>query len=108
MNSFIKTIIRTCLAVFLMGSSTGIFAQQTNNRNLFSAGHAGAFVDGLFDSYYSYKQLEKHGDFGLGAPDRLDGELMIFRGKFYQTEVSGLTRQMPDTGKTPYAITCFF
>jgi len=103
-----KTIIRTCLAVFLIGSSTSTFAQQTVNRNLFSAGHAGAFVDGLFDSYYPYKQLEKHGDFGLGAPDKLDGELMILKGKFYQTEVTGLTRQMPDTGKTPYAITCFF
>jgi acetolactate decarboxylase len=102
-----KPLYRNCLLAFLICCSTGIFAQN-NNRNLFSAGHAGAFVDGLYDAYYPYKQLETKGDFGLGAPAKLDGELMVFNGKFYQAQSTGITRQIADTGKTPYAVVCFF
>ena len=79
-----------------------------NNRDLFSAGLASAFIGGLYDSYYPYKQLKQHGNFGLGAPARLDGELLVFNGHLYQTQATGKTTEIPDTGKTPYAVVCFF
>jgi len=87
------------------------FAQQkaiNTNGNLFSAGYAAGFIGGLYDAYYPYKKLEQHGDFGLGAPAKLDGELIMLDGKLYQTQFTGKTTLMSDTGKTPYAVVCFF
>ncbi len=85
--------------------------QQTNPKSsntLFTAGHASAFIGGLYDAYYPYSKLKLQGDFGLGAPDKLDGELLIVRGKLYQTQASGKTFEIPDTGRTPFSVVNFF
>jgi acetolactate decarboxylase len=79
-----------------------------NDHNLFSAGVASSFIAGLYDAWYPYKQLKQHGDFGLGAPDQVDGELLLFKGKLYKTQYTGKTTELADTGKTPYALSCFF
>jgi acetolactate decarboxylase len=79
-----------------------------NDNNLFSAGFASGFIGGLYDNWYPYKELEKHGNFGLGAPGHLDGELLLLNGKIYQTQSTGKTTLVPDTGKLPYAVVCFF
>jgi len=81
---------------------------NSNDHNLFSAGVASAFIAGLYDAWYPYKQLKQHGDFGLGAPDQVDGQLLLFKGNLYKTQYTGKTTQLADTGKTPYALACFF
>jgi alpha-acetolactate decarboxylase len=75
---------------------------------LFHAGVASAFIGGLYDGFYSYASLKQHGDFGLGAPDHLDGEITILNGKVYQTQHTGKTFEVADTGKTSFAFVNFF
>jgi acetolactate decarboxylase len=82
--------------------------QVKTNNTLFTAGHASAFIGGLYDAYYPYNKLKLHGDFGLGAPDKLDGELLMLHGKIYQTQSSGKTFEIPDTGSTPFSVVNFF
>jgi acetolactate decarboxylase len=105
-----RPFLRICSLVFFSFSCLPFFVQAQNNpgNNLYSAGHAGAFVGGLYDAFYPYKQLEQHGDFGLGAPANLDGELVMLNGKYYQTRSNGVTTLLADTGQTPYATACFF
>ncbi len=79
-----------------------------NSDNLYSAGYAAAFIGGLYDAWYPYKNLKQHGDFGLGAPAMLDGELIMLNGKIYKTQFTGKTTLIEDTGKTPYAVVCYF
>ncbi|WP_143014120.1 acetolactate decarboxylase [Mucilaginibacter pineti] len=103
------SLLIICIFMALQG-----MAQQktkplnTHGGNLFSAGFAAGFIGGLYDAFYPYKQLLKQGDFGLGAPGKLDGELLLLNGKLYQTQATGKTTQLIDTGKTPYAVVCFF
>jgi acetolactate decarboxylase len=108
----IQPYLRICLFILFLYMACPASAQAQDslarNNNLYSAGHAGAFVGSLYDAFYPYKQLEQHGDFGLGAPANLDGELMMLNGKYYQTRYTGITTQLADTGKTPYATVCFF
>jgi len=86
-----------------------VFAKaQTHSKKLFTAGHAGAFIGGLYDGYYPYSSLKQHGDFGLGAPDKLDGELVILNGKIYQTQANGKTFEVKDKALTPFAVVSFF
>ena len=82
--------------------------QVKSNNTLFTVGHAGAFIGGLYDAFYPYTELKKHGNFGLGAPDKLDGELLILNNKIYQTQASGKTFEIKDTGLTPFAIVNHF
>ncbi len=92
-------------------NNTAIAQQQKqpgDNDNLFSAGFASGFIGGLYDNWYPYRELEKHGDFGIGAPGSLDGELLLLNGKIYQTRSTGETTLVSDTGKLPYAVVCFF
>jgi acetolactate decarboxylase len=108
----IKSIAKICLSIALISALyTGANAQfvaRPYSNNLFSVGYASAFVGGLFDGFYPYSQLKTHGDFGLGAPDKVDGELLMLDGKLYQSRANGQTIAINDTAKTPYAVVCFF
>lgn len=77
------------------------------DRTLYTAGHAGAFIGGLYDAFYPYGKLLRHGDFGLGAPDKLDGELLILNGHIYQTQSTGKTSEVK-SGATPFAVVNYF
>ena len=85
-----------------------LVAQPSAPRNLFSAGYASAFIGGLYDSWYPYSSLVQKGNFGLGAPGKLDGELVMLKGRLYQSRANGVTTEISPTGKTPYAVVCFF
>jgi acetolactate decarboxylase len=99
------------ISLLLCNLSVTAIAQQKPakaDHNLFSAGFAAGFIGGLYDAWYPYKNLKLYGDFGLGAPAQLDGELIMLHGKIYQTRSTGKTSLVADTGKTPYAVVCFF
>jgi len=103
-----KSMKYTALLVWF--SSCLFFCLPTfaQSNNLYSAGYASAFIGGLYDGYFPYRQLKIHGDFGLGAIDKMDGELTVLNGKMYQTQFTGKTQVVNDEDKTPYAIVCFF
>jgi acetolactate decarboxylase len=109
MRSTNKHFYTAILLVFSLNFS--LIAQQKNEtaaNNLYSAGYASAFIGGLYDAWYPYKDLHQHGDFGLGAPAMLDGELIVLHGKLYKTQYTGKTSPVSDAEKTPYAVVCFF
>jgi len=60
---------------------------------LYQFGIADAFVGGLYRGTLPVTQLKANGDFGLGAPDMLDGELTLYKGKLYQTKANGETAE---------------
>lgn len=80
--------------------------QQYNK--LYQYGVADAFVGGLYKGTKSLKELKQKGDFGLGAPDLLDGELTMLDGKIYQTKSTGETVEPDDNFKTSLLFTTFF
>jgi acetolactate decarboxylase len=109
MKNLHKYLVGGLVAVCIFQSN--VQAQQqvaVNSNGLFSAGYAAAFIGGLYDAFYPYRQLKRHGDFGLGAPARLDGELTMLNGKLYQSRATGETLPISDTAETPYAVVCFF
>ncbi|WP_143310554.1 acetolactate decarboxylase [Chitinophaga vietnamensis] len=84
-------------------------AQQKNKGGtFFQTGVASGFIGGLYDGWYPNRELKKHGDFGLGAPDKLDGEMLMLKGKIYQTRADGHTSVMTDDASTSLALVTFF
>ena len=45
-----------------------------------------------FDGLMACRELLKHGDFGIGTYDRMDGEMILVDGAFYQGRAGGAMR----------------
>lgn len=77
------------------------------SKLLFHAGLISAFVGGLYDGFFPLPELLTHGDFGIAAPDSLNGELTLLDGRIYQFMADGRT-SVRTFGKTSYAAVCHF
>ena len=67
-----------------------------------------ALMAGVYEGDKTYGQIRKHGDFGLGTFNDLDGEMVAFDGTFYQLRSDGSARPVTDDQKTPFAVVTFF
>ena len=95
------------LCIYSIGSNAQTPKMQKNNT-LYTAGHASAFIGGLYDAFLPYSAIKQHGNFGLGAPDKLDGEILILDGKIYQTQHTGNTFEVKSSQLTPFTVVNFF
>ena len=62
-----------------------------------------ALLLGRYDGVTPARGLLRHGDFGLGTFDHLDGELIILDGRVYQARGDGVVREVKDDLTTPFA-----
>jgi acetolactate decarboxylase len=67
-----------------------------------------ALMAGIYEGQVTYGEIRKHGDFGLGTFNDLDGEMVGFDGKFYQLRSDGSARPVTGDQKTPFAVVTFF
>jgi acetolactate decarboxylase len=67
-----------------------------------------ALMAGLYEGEMTYGEIRKHGDFGLGTFNDLDGEMVGFDGTFYQLRSDGSARPVSPEQKTPFAVVTFF
>ena len=76
---------------------------NSKETNLFHYGFIDSFLGGMYEGGYTYRNLLNQGNFGLGAPDKLDGEITILNGIAYQTKASGITVVPNNSEKASYA-----
>lgn len=66
-----------------------------------------ALLDGLLVGHYegieTLAEIKKQGDHGIGTFDRLDGEMILYKGKVYQVKADGSVIVPQDTLRTPFA-----
>ena len=68
-----------------------------------------ALVEGIYQERIPLTQIRRHGDFGLGTFDSLDGEMVLLDGRFYQVTGDGVVREVrEDEAATPFACVTFF
>lgn len=67
-----------------------------------------ALMAGVYDGVTTLGELRKNGDFGTGTYDRLDGEMILLDGVFYQVTVDGAVAKPGPGTKTPFAAVTFF
>ncbi|MCF4967826.1 acetolactate decarboxylase [Nostoc sp. CMAA1605] len=94
----------TTVGVVLPGNSQ----QITPANTLFQTSTISALAAGVYDGDTNFQELKKHGDFGLGTVNALDGEMIGLDGKFYQIKSNGVTSLIPDQMKSPFAVVTFF
>jgi acetolactate decarboxylase len=67
-----------------------------------------ALMDGVYDGNMTFQELGRHGDFGIGTFNGLDGEMIGLDGKFYQIKADGRVSPVAGTMKTPLAEVTLF
>ena len=67
-----------------------------------------ALMQGIYDGPATFAEVARHGDFGIGTVNHLDGEMIGLGGKFFQITSDGTVHQLPLTAKTSFATVCFF
>lgn len=67
-----------------------------------------ALLAGCYSGTMSIHDLGKHGDFGFGTVDALDGEMVALDHAFYQIKPDGKVRRLKDQDTIPYATVTFF
>jgi len=86
--------------------STFSFAQD--NDAIYQVSTINALLGGVYAGSESFSDLKKHGDFGIGTFDELDGEMLAFDGEFYRVRSDGKPYKVNDDASTPFASVVFF
>jgi acetolactate decarboxylase len=66
-----------------------------------------ALLSGDYDGSERISELTKHGDFGIGTFDRLEGEMIVLDGVVYQAKADGRI-YTPENITTPFAAVSYF
>lgn len=104
MSRFIKLI--NALVVFTLYFAC---AHQSGDRDMiYQASAISALLEGCFDGQVDFREIKKHGNFGIGALDGVDGELIGLDGLFLQIKGDGSIHPVSDSMTTPYAVVTFF
>ena len=67
-----------------------------------------ALMQGVFDGVQPVSELKKHGDFGIGTFNALDGEMIVLDGIVYQAKADGRIYPAADQLTVPFATVTYF
>lgn len=101
------------LAVVLVFCATSVYsgitkAPHADRETLYQVSTIDALMQGAFDGTETVAELRKHGDFGIGTFDALDGEMIVLDGKVYHAGADGAISIAPDNETTPFATVTYF
>ena len=84
-------------------------AKATADRDvLYQVSTIDALMQGVFDGVQPIGEIRKHGDFGIGTFDGLDGEMIELDGVVYQAKADGHLYVASDNQTTPFATVTYF
>ena len=100
------------IVVFLLFAATcsSGFAQRKGRQpdNLFQISTLNKLLLGEFEGKASFREVMRHGDFGLGTFAALDGEMVAVDGEFYQIRDDGIATLVSKEQLTPFVTVSFF
>ena len=104
----LKIIRYLLVGISLVVGICGCSRLQENEDVLFQVSTMNAIFRADYDGEITYGELRRHGDFGIGTFDGLDGELFALEGEFYRIKADGIAYPVDDSMKTPFAVVTFF
>lgn len=83
-------------------------ALEIEHHSLFQVSTSSALVEGVYQGCVNVGDLLRHGNFGLGTFDSLDGEMIVIEGECFQARSDGSVVQAPADELTPFAVVTDF
>ncbi len=62
-----------------------------------------SLVEGLYDGNVAYRDVMRHGDFGVGTFNALDGEMVALDGRYFHLRSDGTVNRVSGDELTPFA-----
>lgn len=83
-------------------------AVPEDHETLYQVSTIDALMQGVYDGVQPVGETKKHGDFGIGTFDALEGEMIVIDGIVYQAKADGGIYPVPDNTTTPFATVTYF
>lgn len=77
--------------------------QDAGSAELYQTSTMSALLAGVYDGDVTVGELLRHGDFGLGTFDHLDGEMIVLDGVCHHLRADGSAVRAAPTERTPFA-----
>jgi acetolactate decarboxylase len=74
-----------------------------HQREVYQFSTISALLEGVYDGDATIADILRHGDFGLGTFNHLDGEMVILDGICYRLRADGTASLAASTDRTPFA-----
>jgi acetolactate decarboxylase len=81
---------------------------NTNHDRIYLCAPVNAIVEGIYEEHIPFSEIKKHGDFGLGTFDMLDGEMVMLDGRIFQMRADGTVEEVGDDALTPFSCVTFY
>ena len=112
MQKSTKSLLALALIVLVVFSADTVLLFQSkpavDKDTLFQVAAFNTFSMGNYTGVMTYSELGKHGDFGIGTFDGLNGEMIALNGVFYQIPSDGVPREVNASMTAPYATVTYF
>ncbi len=96
-------------AVYSAFSKLPVSARSADGREvLYQVSTIDALMQGVLDGVQPVGEIRKHGDFGIGTFEALDGEMIVLDGAVYQAKADGHVSVAADTQTAPFATVTYF
>ena len=96
-----KIIFVTCILV-------SFIAWKQSEQPVYQLSTIGTLLAGNYDGSRTVGSLRQYGDFGIGTFDKLDGEMILYKGDIFKAKSDGTVRIAKENETTPYASVCLF
>jgi len=87
---------------------SGCLSLPKDKDVLFQTSMINVLSEGVYDRDVTFKDLKRHGDFGIGTFNGLDGEMVAVASEFYQIKADDKAYPVEDSMKSPFAVVTFF
>jgi acetolactate decarboxylase len=95
-------ILTSCLLLVLL-HPVSASPKRPRPSTVFQTSTIDALLSGVFDGEMTAGELARHGGFGLGTFDALDGELVADGGRYYQVRADGKVYPVPKSRLISFA-----
>lgn len=83
-------------------------ARKTADGVLFQVSTLDALSSGIYGSSITVGEVKRHGDFGVGTYEGLDGEMIVLDGHFYHMRSNGVLSEAADSEGVPFVAVTHF
>jgi acetolactate decarboxylase len=114
----LKFFLGIGLAIVLVFCSAAVYSSLTrlptassvpqDRETLYQVSTIDALMQGVYDGVQTIGKIKKHGDFGIGTFDALEGEMIVLDGGVYQAKSDGMIYLVPDNTTSPFATVTYF
>ncbi|MDO8461359.1 MAG: acetolactate decarboxylase [Deltaproteobacteria bacterium] len=108
MKKLLSGLILTLSVIGLVSNGYTASDKEVDQELIYQTSRLDALSAGRYDGKVTLREVKKHGNFGLGAFDKLDGEMILLDGTFYQIKGDGSIIVSSESAKTPFATVTFF